>query len=476
MRRFVVEADSLRRRVVAASRGRGIRLRSTAAAVVVVLVALAAGGAALVLLLHASLESTARLAAQTRATEVASIVQGQGVRAAAATIQAESRSGQLVQILSSDGQVIAASSGLVAATPMSPQRPPPGVTRSTEADIDQVRFTGDWRVVSTGIIAHGRAYIVQVGVPIDVQQETVRIVAVFLLFASPLLLAAVAVGVWTLVGRALAAVERIRAEVAMIDEQRIAQRVEVPQTDDEVAALATTMNTMLDRLEASQQAQRAFVSDASHELRSPLATMSAATELAMGADEATRTRLLGTISDELARVATLVDNLMILARADAYARGSVHQEVDLDDLVDAEVHRLAATSRRAVIVEVEPIRLVDADPQRLGQALRNLVDNAERHATGTIRLSLHRSEDAAVLCVDNDGPIVPPQDRQRIFERFVRLDESRSRDAGGSGLGLAIARAAAESHGGTVEARTSEDGWCRFELRLPAPPMDLPLD
>jgi signal transduction histidine kinase len=240
----------------------------------------------------------------------------------------------------------------------------------------------------------------------------------------------------------------------------------VPATRDEVAALAVTMNTMLDRLEASHEAQRAFVSDASHELRSPLATLTTAGELALRGDEPTRTRLLATMNLELTRMRGLVDNLTILARADASDPTTGRGDVDLDDLVDHEVQRLRTTGDKAVQVDLEPVR-VWADPQQVAQPLRNLVDNAQRHARSTVRISLRRSGGEAVLQVDDDGPLIAAADRERIFERFVRLDDSRSRDAGGSGLGLAIARAGIRAHSGDVHVVDAPDGWCRFELRLP---------
>jgi signal transduction histidine kinase len=459
-----------RTRAVAFLRRRGIRARSVAVAVAVVLVALLLGGGGLVYLLKTNLDATARQAAQTRAGEVASIVATQGVDVASTAIQQESRSGQLVQILSSDGQVLGASSKIADAEPMSPQRPAPGETEMAAEDIDHVGEGGTWIVVSTGVIAPtGRPTVVQVGVPTQVQQQTVQIVAVFLLTMTPVLVVGAGVAVWLLVGLALRSVEHIRAEVATIDEQRLGRRLAVPPTRDEIAALATTMNTMLDRLETSQRVQRAFVSDASHELRSPLATLTTATELATVGDEAARTRLLGTISVELRRVQTLVDNLMTLARADAHDLLAVDEDVDLDDLVDAEVRRLRATSNRAVSARLQPVRL-SGDGQRLAQALRNLVDNAERHAASAVRLSLWATSTEAVVDVDNDGQLIRPEDRERVFERFVRLDESRSRDAGGSGLGLAIARTAVESHGGSLRVTDSPDGWCRFEIRIPVPP------
>ena len=460
-------SGSLRGRIAAIGRQRGIRLQSVAAAVVVVSLALLVGGLGLLYVLRGNLESTARSAVGTRGAEVAAMVRTQGVESASQAIRTESRSGQLVQILAADGSVAGASTLLVDSTPMSGQRPAGGKTTITEEDLDHVGPGGEWVVASTGVSAADTHYVVQVAAPLEAQRETLQTVGLFLLVLSPALVIAVAIAVWILVGRALRAVERIRAEVATIDDQRLSMRVDVPPTHDEMAALAVTMNAMLDRLETSQRAQRHFVSDASHELRSPLATLTTATELATAGNEATRTRLLGTIAGELTRVRRLVENLMTLARADADDRLEVREDVDLDDLLDGEARRLRATSTLLVSARLEPVRLSGGDTQRLAQALRNLVDNAERHARTTIRLTVGESDGVALLRVDNDGEPVPEADRERIFERFVRLDESRSRDAGGSGLGLAIARTAVAAHGGTVRASASDEGWCRFEVRLP---------
>ncbi len=444
----------------------GVRARSTMVAVIVVGLALLAGGTGLVILLQNNLEQTAKDAGRSRAAEVVELITADGVKAAASGLPEETLSGEFVQIVR-DGTVIGASNRLVASRALSSERPAVGrFTAHTRDDLDSLGEGGEWMVVATSVTRGSVTYQVYVAASVRVQRDTVQTVAVFLLLATPLLLAGVGLAVWRLVGQALGSVEQIRTEVAAIDAQRMATRVEVPATRDEVAALATTMNGMLDRLQISQRAQRAFVSDASHELRSPLSTLTTAAELATEADEPTRTRLLGAINLELVRMRGLVENLMTLARADAHDLAVAPTEVDLDDLIAAEARRLSATSTRRVQLTIEPIR-VWGDPQRLAQALRNLVDNAERHAVSTVRLSLGATDSQARLWVDNDGPIIEPADRVRIFERFVRLDESRSRDAGGSGLGLAIARVAVRSYGGEVEVVDAPDGWCRFELRLP---------
>lgn len=444
----------------------GVRARSVLVAVVVVLAAMLAGGSGLVYLLQLNLERAAASTANSRAAEVGDLIASRGVTAAAGTLVEESRSGQFVQIIDSHQKVVGASNRLVAGSPMSDQRPPAGRTQVADLDLEQLGEGGEWMVVSRGVANESGTYVVQVAVPVRVARETLQTVAALLLAGTPVLLAGVGVAVWVLVGRALRAVEGIRREVATIDAGRLAQRVEVPPTRDEIAALAATMNVMLDRLESSDRAQRAFVSDASHELRSPLATLTTAAELATTADEPTRTRLLGTISLELARVRGLVENLMTLARADASDLLVTREDVDLDDLVDQEVHRLRATSSKDIVVHLEPVRIV-GDGQRLEQAIRNLVDNAERHADSTVRLTLQADETNAVLWVDNDGALIPQADRERVFERFVRLDDSRSRDEGGSGLGLSIARTTVESHGGQLLVEDAPDGWCRFSLRMP---------
>ena len=444
----------------------GVRARSVLVAVVVVSVALLAGGGGLVYALQANLEQAAEDTGRSRAAEVAADLTADDLGTVAQVLADDAGTGELVQVLAPNGTVAASSSPRVASRPVSPDRPAVGTYTVQETDDDVLGRRGEWTVVSTATLIGDQTYVVHVAVPLRVQRRTLQTVAIFLLGATPLLLAAVAAAVWLLVGRALRPVEVIRSEVAAIDAPRLADRVAVPATRDEIAALATTMNVMLDRLEASQRAQRAFVSDASHELRSPLATLSSAAELAARADEATRTRLLETINLELRRMRGLVENMMTLARADAQDLVGRHEEVDLDDLVDAEVRRLRATSRRRVEPDVEPVR-VRGDELRLAQALRNLVDNADRHAGSVVRLRLHSRGGDAVVQVDNDGPPIEPADRERVFERSVRLDDSRSRDLGGSGLGLAIARAAARLQGGDVLVVDAPDGWCRFELRVP---------
>lgn len=283
---------------------------------------------------------------------------------------------------------------------------------------------------------------------------------------TPFLILLVGMVVWVLVGRALRPVEALRLQVDDISGTTLDRRVPVPRTDDEIARLARTMNGMLDRLEQAAARQRAFVSDASHELRSPVSTIR--TELEVAAADAPNAewpavaeRTLG----ETERLSRLVDDLLALARLDE-ASGPVRRApVDLDDLV---IDESARTHRVPLGITGVSAGRVSGDVRQLAQVVRNLVDNAQRHATARVAVSLHSDDGELVLTVDDDGPGIAPADRLRVFDRFTRLDEARGRADGGAGLGLAVVRRVVEQHGGTVTIADSPLGGARFEVRLPA--------
>jgi signal transduction histidine kinase len=223
---------------------------------------------------------------------------------------------------------------------------------------------------------------------------------------------------------------------------------------------------MLDKLESSDTTHRAFFSDASHELRSPLSTLVTTAEVA-SLDQSGKTWLdmQQTVLSESNRMQSLVEDLLTLAKVDAHQLQLDVQDVDLDDVLDSEIKRLRTVSDLEIASELQPVR-VRGDERRLAQVFRNLLDNAARHAKSTIRIGMERRSVEVVVSVDNDGEIISHEDRDRVFERFARLDASRSTDGGGSGLGLAISREIMGAHGGTVVA-TEWDGWCRFEVILP---------
>jgi hypothetical protein len=252
--------------------------------------------------------------------------------------------------------------------------------------------------------------------------------------------------------------------VASMSEKDLAQRVPVPEARDEVGRLAETMNAMISRLESAQGVQRRFVADASHELRSPLATIGAGLELLQDAsgDPGTVKALRG----ETERLGRLVDDLLLLARADERGIRPRREEVDLDEIVESERTRPSDGEVR-VEVRAEHVRVI-GDRGQLIRVLRNLVDNAYRHARSHVLVTLSRHGEMAALDVADDGPGVPAQDRVKVFERFVRLDDARARADGGSGLGLAIVAEVVTAHGGRVWVDPNPGGGALFRVRLPA--------
>jgi signal transduction histidine kinase len=445
----------------------GIRKRSVLSAVVVVTFSMLVGGAFLLLVLQSSLVSAAWNDLAVRANDVARLLQEEGIEETRSTLAEDRNSAAQVQIIDEANRVAGWSIRGLRSSPMSTLRPAPGRTMTEELSRVPALGGDDEILVSArGVELHGKRYVILVAAPLEVQTDTLRTVGLLLLAATPLLVALVAVAVWILVGRSLKTVERIRRQVAEIDGRRLHERVEVPPTGDEIAALASTMNQMLDKLEQSDNLHRAFFSDASHELRSPLSTLVTTAEVA-SLDQSGRTWLdmQQTVLNESSRMQSLVEDLLTLAKVDSHQLQLDVQDVDLEDVLDAEIKRLRTVSSLQINAELEPTR-VRGDERRLMQVFRNLMDNAARHAKSTIMVGMERRPGEVVVTVDNDGEIISPEDRNRVFERFARLDASRSSDGGGSGLGLAITREIMVAHGGTVLAAES-DGWCRFQVILP---------
>lgn len=273
--------------------------------------------------------------------------------------------------------------------------------------------------------------------------------------------------VWVLVGRTLAPVESIRSEVETLGDGRWDGRVPESGTGDEIDRLARTMNEMLARLERSSERQRRFVGDASHELRSPLTRLRAEIEVVQADDSADRDAALAETLQELVELSALVEDLLALARLDA---GRPVQEAEVD--LDVVTTQVISPYRTGSDVRVDGSRIeatrTTGDERLLRRAIDNLVRNAARHATSLIAVETSVVDTVARISVSDDGPGVPPADRERIFERFTRLDDARSRDEGGAGLGLAICRDIVESHGGTVTLTDAPEGGARFTIELPA--------
>ena len=339
---------------------------------------------------------------------------------------------------------------------------------------------GEWRLhlpsVGNGAFAvvgryadnNGRRFTIFTGTSLEHVDDDTAELARTLAIGVPLFIVLAALLTWIVVGRALKPVDAIRSEVDEIGGDDLHRRVPEPGTGDEIDRLAHTMNAMLARVEESSERQRRFVADASHELRSPLTGIRAQLEVDLShperADwEETQRDVLG----ETMRLQRLVDDLLVLAQSDENARPSRRETIDLDDVVLAEARRLRV--RGAVDIDAHEVSAaqVEGDRDALTRVVRNLLDNAERHARSAVSISVHESSEQAELQVSDDGPGIPPELRDRVFERFTRADDARDRASGGTGLGLAIAQEIVIAHGGTIEVASNGAGGATFVVRLP---------
>ncbi|MER6185490.1 HAMP domain-containing sensor histidine kinase [Streptomyces sp. NPDC001652] len=461
-----------------------VRSRATLGAGLVVAVALVLAGAAVLLSLRSNLIDQADTQAERSARGVAALL-ATGKSSADLDLGDENP----VQVVDANGRLVAVSDGLerISGTAtdavQAPSQPgsPSGSGDGSDDDADDgtalepgeigddVELTdgsatidgasADYRFAALPVETDdGAELTVYAGESLDTEQSAVDSALTVMLIGFPLLLGVVAAATWLVTRRALRPVEGIRREMAAITaSEDLARRVPEPDTHDEVARLARTTNATLAALETSVERQRRFVADASHELRSPIASLR--TQLEVGAAHPELLDVPGAVQDTV-RLQRLAADLLLLARLDA-GEGPGDKRFDLGEVVRREALGRDGVTVEAVDVEVAGSR------SRLGRVIGNLLDNAQRHARSAVGVTVRRDGSWAVVEVADDGEGVAEADRERIFERFVRLDEARSRDDGGAGLGLAIARDVAARHGGTLTVRDAPAGGALFELRLP---------
>jgi signal transduction histidine kinase len=435
----------------------------------VVVLALAAAGLAFVVASRQTLLENLDASTAQRAAQVTEAVLAGDRPAVDRALRSSPADPMVVQIIDQRGIVVAASATIVGAPPITRVRPPTGRRLLLEQRLP-IADDDTFRVVATGVPTRQGTITVLVGQSMDAVNETGEVVTESLAVGLPALAVLVGAATFLFVGRALRPVEAMRRQAATISATTLHARLPVPPARDEIAGLAVTMNGMLDRIEAAAEAQRRFVADASHELRSPLTTIRAGLELLDGdaLPDGARENVRR-MDTESSRMARLIEDLLLLARVDERGLGLRHGDVDLDDLTYAERGRLAERyPALRVSGQIEPVR-VTGDPHHLGRALRNLTDNAARHAHSAVVVTLGADDGQARLTVADDGPGIAAADRDRIFDRFVRLDDSRSRAAGGTGLGLSIAREIIAAHGGTVEVVDGASPGATVEIRLPLP-------
>ncbi len=440
-----------------------VRARATIAAAVVVGAALAATGVLVVNTLHGRLVRGQRDTAELRARDVAVLI-ADGHLPAALSIPGEDRA--LVQVVDGRGTVLVQSTntaGEPAVLPLSDLRKDHFLTTMRGLPIgDGERFVVVGLLAKTAI---GPLTVITAE-SLESADDDTAAVARLLLFGFPLMVVLVTVIVLRTTQSAFKPVSKMTVELGEISSNDLHRRVTSPTADDEIGKLGEAMNLLLGRLERSSERERRFVADASHELRSPLASIRAALEIADTHRAKIDPHLA--ISDALAdhvRLDRLVDDLLALARLDGAHLVDVGPvdfallaTVDLVGRPDSPVH-LDQTLKPAIAF---------GDETQLGRALRNLIDNALRHATSRVTVSTGVIGDRVIAQVNDDGPGIPVGDRDFVFERFSRRDNARAVDDGGSGLGLAIVREVIEAHHGTVQVADSPLGGAQFTIILPS--------
>ncbi len=448
-------------------RWRSVRLRMVLAAVVVLGVLLVAAAIGFEQLLRSRLIDNLDSSLQSQTADRAALLDRGATPEALTTGAGEE---DVIAVLTPSGAVLA-STGVADPAPLATLVPGTvvGLDVALTEDGHEEGEENETHRLRVATEASADARRVVVGRATESIDDDLTAARNLLLLGVPIVLALAAVLVWVVVGRALRPVDRLREDVDAIVATGAGQRVGPPGTADEIDRLASTMNDMLGRLDDQAESRRRFVSDASHELKSPVANVRALVEsvgdnLAPEQWADLRTALVG----ESSRLQLLVDDLLFLARGDEGRLEPARAVVHLDDVVFDEAERLVPLT--SVTVDASAVTPVDVvgDRAQLARLVRNLVENAARHATTRVRLDLHAEDGRARLIVGDDGPGVPEDEQARVFERFARVETGRARAAGGTGLGLAIVAQIAHDHGGGVQVGTAEDGGAAFIVGLPA--------
>jgi signal transduction histidine kinase len=442
-------------------------VRTTLYAALVVGVTLAGAAVAMVFLLERSLTDDVERTARFQAASIEDQLAG---GTDIGELPLRDQEDEFAQVLDGEGNVILASENVTGRPALALLEPGDTVETDVvleEEEEDEAENEPFLVVASAAETADGEVTILT-GRALESVRESVDVVVNLLLIGLPLLLLVLSAVTWGVVGKALAPVESIRSEVDEISTEELHRRVPNPDSGDEISRLAGTMNQMLARLEAGIERQRRFVSDASHELRNPVASIRQHAEVAIAHPEgSTADDLARVVLEEDLRLQRLVEDLLLLARMDERRAEGAVATVDLDDLVFDEVARVRSGADRTIDTSRVSAGRVVGDRKRLSRLVANLLDNGLRHSRRSVAISLAEEGDSVVLRVDDDGKGIEPGERERIFDRFVRLQEARDRDSGGSGLGLAIVAEVAGAHGATATVLDSPYGGARFEVRFP---------
>jgi two-component system, OmpR family, sensor kinase len=380
-------------------------------------------------------------------------------------------------------QIFASNGTVIATTSEAGTRPviPPAVVRSarrgrvfTNTTVRDARDREPFRVLASPVSTGDGLLIVVVGTSLEPTNAAAGRVDRALVIGGGIAVVLTGVGGWLLARAALRPVDRMRREAAEISGHDSSAALPVPRTRDEIAALAATLNALLARLQDAIDRQRAFVADASHELRTPVAVLEVELELAQRPDRSRDdlAEAVGQASQQTARLARPTDELLFLARVDepvSEERRLLRVQPIVEEAT-ADVAPEAAGRNVRIVVDGDPDARAPVAPDAVRRAVRNLVANSVRHSPPRAEVTAHvRSDDGAtVIEVQDEGTGFPPEFLPHAFERFRRADDARGAATGGTGLGLAIVLAVAHAHGGTAEARNRPEGGAAVSLRLPA--------
>jgi two-component system OmpR family sensor kinase len=428
--------------------------------------------------MRADLTTTVDTGLRTRAADIVALFQQ---RAGGGVIdpghsQLTERGENLAQILSADGSVLDA-------TPRYRAKPLIGADELRRAVRQTIlvehgrppSLDSPVRLIATPVRAGRATKVVVVGALLDDRNEALHRLVVLLFICGPIALALAVAAGYGVAKAALRPVEAMRHEASKLSATDAGGRLPVPPAHDEIARLGASLNEMLTRLEAAFERERSFVSDASHELRSPLSILRTELELALheGRSKEELRDAVRSAAEETDRLTRLAEDLLVLARSDRGKLPLRAENVAVARLLETVRMRFAeraAAAGRTITIAVTPSAgggdlTVHADPQRIEQALTNLIDNALRYASSDILIRVAEAEAAVEVHVCDSGAGFSDEFLPRAFERFTRADHARSR--GGTGLGLAIVAAIAQAHGGTAHARNRIEGGSDVWLRLP---------
>jgi signal transduction histidine kinase len=441
-----------------------LRSRMIMSTATVVAVVLSVGGFLILLAVKVELVDAIDEVGDANATDIAELASAGVLPRPLPDVHEQEAAVQVV----ANGRVLTQTGNVDGTLPFDLPTEPPGESEVLEVASLPVAEPGPYRVTARGVATPKGPATIYVAISIEDVEDTMEAATGVGVIGLAALLLALSGVMWLLIGRTLAPVERIRQQASAITGRQLDRRVLEPTQQDEIGRLARTVNAMLARLQDSAERQNRFVADAAHELLSPVASLRVQLETAQDGQGANGGGVsVSDLLQETLRMQNLIDRLLLLARTDAGDLEPRRAMVDLDDTIDDLISSLIRPRVPVDLTGVHPVQ-VTGDPDLLEQVIRNLVQNAMRHASQQVRVGLRAEGSEAVLTVDDDGPGIPVERRDEVFRRFTRLDAARDRDGGGVGLGLAIVSEIVRAHGGSIAVDRAPIGGARFQLRLPA--------